>query len=95
MEVDMATKKTYISIDEDTRKQAEELFDNLGLSLSAAVSIFLKRALLERGIPFDVSEKLPDEETISAMDEVKQMEEHPEKYAGYRDIESLKRALGI
>ena len=91
----MATKKTYISIDEDTKRQAEELFDNIGLSLSAAVSIFFKRALLERGIPFEVSERLPNEETISAMDEVKQMEAHPENYKGYRDINSLRQALGV
>ena len=91
----MATKKTYISIDEDTKRQAEELFDNIGLSLSAAVSIFFKRALLERGIPFEVSERLPNEETISAMDEVKQMEAHPENYTGYRDINSLRQALGV
>lgn len=91
----MATKKTYISIDEDTKRQAEELFNNIGLSLSAAVSIFFKRALLERGIPFEVSERLPNEETISAMDEVKQMEAHPENYKGYRDINSLRQALGV
>ena len=91
----MATKKTYISIDEETKRQAEELFDNIGLSLSAAVSIFFKRALLERGIPFAVSERLSNEETISALEEVKQMDANPENYSGYRDINSLRQALGV
>lgn len=91
----MATKKTYISIDEETRRQAEELFENLGLSFSAAVSVFCKRALLERGIPFEISEKLPNDDTLSAMNEVDQMETHPENYKGYKDIDSLRKALGV
>ena len=34
----------------------DELFDNLGLSLSAAITIFIKQAIAHRGLPFPVCE---------------------------------------
>lgn len=41
-------------IDEQTKDSAEEIANNIGLSLSAAINIFLKRFVIEQGFPFDV-----------------------------------------
>ena len=41
----MATTNLCIRIDTETKKQAEELFSNLGMSVSTAFSIFVKQAL--------------------------------------------------
>ena len=41
-------------IDEQTKDSAEEIANNIGLSLSAAINIFLKRFVTEQGFPFDV-----------------------------------------
>ena len=43
-------------IDSDVKREADELFDNLGLSLSAAITIFIKQAIAHRGLPFAVCE---------------------------------------
>lgn len=43
-------------IDSDVKREADELFDNLGLSLSAAITIFIKQAISHRGLPFAVCE---------------------------------------
>ena len=43
-------------IDNDVKREADELFDNLGLSLSAAITIFIKQAISHRGLPFAVCE---------------------------------------
>ena len=43
-------------IDDKVKQDADELFDNLGVSLSAAITIFLKRAISRRGFPFPVVE---------------------------------------
>ena len=37
----MATAPTQIRIDADIKKQATELFSNLGLDMSSAVNLFL------------------------------------------------------
>lgn len=91
----MAKVSTNISIEADVKKQAQELFADLGLDLSTAINIFLKKALAEQGIPFEVSREVPNADTLSAMEEVKEMEAHPENYAGYKDIASLRKALGV
>ena len=43
-------------IDSDVKREADELFANLGLSLSAAITIFLRQAISHRGLPFAVCE---------------------------------------
>lgn len=43
-------------IDDRVKNEADELFDNLGLSLSAAITIFLKQAVARRGFPFPIVE---------------------------------------
>ena len=43
-----------IRIDEDLKNQATEVFDSLGIDLSTAVRMFLKKSVAMNGIPFDV-----------------------------------------
>ena len=91
----MAKVSTNITIDAEVKRQAQELFADLGMDLSTAINIYLKKALAEQGIPFEVTRRVSNQETLSAMEEVKQMEEHPENYTGYKDIDSLRKALGV
>lgn len=56
----MATTPTQIRIDEDLKKQAVELFGQLGIDMSSAVNMFLKQAVLHGGLPFSV--ELPKSE---------------------------------
>ncbi len=48
------TTPTQIRIEDETKKQAMEVLDGLGLNLSGAVNIFLKQVILQKGIPFEV-----------------------------------------
>lgn len=63
-EITMATKNINIRIEEDLKKQSEELFDDLGLSLSAAVKIFLKQSVRESGIPFEIKLNKDSEQAL-------------------------------
>lgn len=42
-------------MDDDLKKQAEALFEDLGLSISAAVTVFFKQSLRQGGIPFEIT----------------------------------------
>ena len=42
-----------VRIDDDLKLQATEILDAIGLDLSTAVRMFLKKVILERGLPFD------------------------------------------
>jgi DNA-damage-inducible protein J len=46
-----------IRIDDALKAQGEDLFRALGLSFSAAVSLFISQAVRVRGIPFAVTAK--------------------------------------
>ncbi|MBR3504621.1 MAG: type II toxin-antitoxin system RelB/DinJ family antitoxin [Clostridia bacterium] len=77
-------------IDEDIKKQAEALFDDLGMDLSTAFSIFLKQSIREQGIPFSVSKNTPNEVTLAAMDAAERGEDI---YGPYDSVENLMEAL--
>ncbi len=43
-----------IRVDEAVKKEAEALFDTLGLSVSGAINIFFRQAIREQAIPFAI-----------------------------------------
>ena len=52
----MATKVgTNLSLDPELKKESIELFSDLGLDLSTAVSIFLRQAIRVQGFPFVIT----------------------------------------
>lgn len=56
----MATKPTTtIRIDPDVKKHASEVFDEIGISMSAAINTFLKAVVREGNMPFDITKKSP------------------------------------
>jgi len=44
-----------IRIDDDLKEKADSLFDELGLNMTTAFTIFIKTAIRQQGIPFDLS----------------------------------------
>jgi len=44
-----------IRIDDDLKKSADTLFDELGLNMTTAFTMFVKAAVRQRGIPFEIS----------------------------------------
>ncbi len=51
----MATSIVQFRIDDDLKAQATEIYEKLGLDLSTALRIFLKRSVAVRGIPFSMT----------------------------------------
>lgn len=41
-------------IDDQLKSRAEEIAESIGIPLSSAINIFLRRFIAERGFPFDV-----------------------------------------
>ena len=79
----MAKTSTNISLDADLKKASQELYSDLGLDLSTAITIFLKQSLRVQGLPFAVSRDNPNAETAAAINEYYEMKAHPEKYKRY------------
>ena len=47
-------KPIHISVDEDLKEQAELLFNDLGLNMTSAINVFLRQAVNEQAIPFEI-----------------------------------------
>ena len=50
-----------IHVNDEVKKEAESIFKSLGLNMSVAMNLFLKKCINEKGIPFDL--KIPNKET--------------------------------
>ncbi len=90
----MASKSICIRTDEEVKKDAEELFDSMGMSLSTAVNVFLKQAIRVNGMPFELKGYTPNSITVDAIKEGERMVA-TEKGEQYSDMQSLKSALGL
>lgn len=66
----MKTVNVTLRIDDELKAQAEELFEDIGLSLNAACRMFLKKAVQEQRIPFELSR--PDRKTRKAIADAEQ-----------------------
>ena len=53
----MNNTNVTIRVDKDVKKQAEVLFNDLGLTLSSAINMFLHQAIAEQAIPFKPAKK--------------------------------------
>ena len=51
----MATTSITIRMDENLKKQAERLFEDMGLNMTAAFTIFTKAVVRQGKIPFEVA----------------------------------------
>ncbi len=78
-----------LRVDNDVKKDALDLFSGLGLSLSDAVNVFLKRAIVEGGFPFDVKKTPFEMRMDEATHEMEECEKHPENYTAYNSVDTM------
>ena len=90
----MSGTTTNISIRMDTelKAQAEALFNELGMNLSTAFNIFVRQAVREGRIPFEIRLERPNRETAAAMQEAERTARDPE-VKGYEDRDALFKDL--
>ena len=73
----MATTNLNIRIDKAIKDQAEEIFNELGLNMTTAVNMFLRTAIREHGIPFELKLEVPNDTTAAAIEEGRKMMKDP------------------
>jgi len=60
-----ATTNVSIRMDVDLKKHAEELFADLGLNMTVAMTMFLRQAVRRQGIPFEISRVSSDDVIVT------------------------------
>lgn len=82
-----------VQVDSKTKKEATIILNDLGLSMSAAINIFLRQVVKKDGLPFEVVNPKPNKKLQKALKEADNILKNPEKFTGYNDIEKLQGAL--
>lgn len=90
----MTTTNLNIRTEKAIKEQAEEIFNELGLNMTTAINIFLRTAIRERGIPFELKLDVPNETTAAAIEEGRKLLADPSA-PRYSSIDALKKALEV
>ena len=46
------TATINVRVDENVKREVEQLFDNMGMNISTAVNMFFRQCLMEEALPF-------------------------------------------
>ena len=84
----MSTIAKNFRIDSELNSQANALLEGLGLSMSQAISMFLRQVVLHRGLPFDVKYPESSGSLLEAIEEAKRLEADP-KTKRYTNMDEM------
>ena len=76
-------------IDPELKRGAEEVFKELGLTATQAITLFYKQVELERGLPFAV--RVPNDVTMAALEQARTCQE----LETFNTLDDLFEDLGI
>ena len=82
------TTNINIRVDKKLKNDAENLFNELGITMSSAINMFLKTAIREEGIPFIVNKNKINEDTLKALGEYRNMKDK-KKYKRYSSFSEI------
>jgi DNA-damage-inducible protein J len=76
-------------IEPEDKQEAEAILEQLGLTMSQAISIYIKQLILRRGLPFTVN--IPNQDTLDAIQESLK----PDNLTGFDNLDALFEDLEI
>ena len=89
----MSTSTFSVRVDSALKAEVEKCLSDMGMNMSTAINIYLRPIARGKAIPFIVtSAPMPNRETIEAIEEGERIAGDP-GVTGYKDMESLRRAL--
>lgn len=65
------TSMLHVRVDDETKAQATQALASMGMSVSDAVRLFLRRVVIDQSFPLEL--KVPNAETLAAMEESRAM----------------------
>lgn len=86
----MAQTSINIRMDDSLKKQFEGICSELGLSMSTAFTLFAKTMVRQQGLPFELTLRTPNAETLAAIQDVDQRRDLSGPFSS---ISALKEAL--
>ena len=81
-----------LKIDNETKKEFNEFCEEIGINMTTALNMFIKKVIREQRIPFELSLNKPNLETLMAIEEAKRIAKDSNVKI-YNSVEEVMRAL--
>ena len=89
----MSTSTFSVRVDSALKAEVENCLLDMGMNMSTAINIYLRQIVRQKAIPFIItSAPVLNKETLEAIEEGERIAHDP-NVPGYRDMESLRKAL--
>ncbi len=82
-----------VRVNDEIKKEVVPILNDLGLSLSEAINIYLHQIKLTNGIPFELKCSEFSDEMSEAVAEAEEMMKHPEDYKSYKNLAEIMEDL--
>ena len=82
-----------VRVNSKLKSESDQLFKSLGLNMSTAINIFLTKCVKTSSIPFTIEEEKPSNKLMKALEEANYIENHPNEFKGYNNIDELFEVL--
>lgn len=86
------TSVINVNVPIEVKEEANNIFNSLGLNMSTAINMFLKRTIYERGIPFEVKQQ-PSSDFLDTCKELYDMENGRIEFKKFNSISKLMEDL--
>ena len=67
----MSNIEVRLRVESELKKNAESVFQNMGMTMPEAIRIFLKQSVNSSGLPFRPHLNMPNKDTIQAFESVR------------------------
>ena len=81
-----------IRVNADTKKEFEAFCHDMGMSMTTAINLFMRKTIREYRIPFDISGDVPNQTTLEAIREVEEDLKNP-KLKSYQSVDEMMKDL--
>ena len=62
------TTNLSIRMDRDLKNEADQVFNSLGMNLTTAITVFVKQAVMQKKIPFEIALSTGENKNLSLQD---------------------------
>lgn len=87
------TSMIHIRVQPKIKQEVEEILNNLGMTTTEAVNIYLRQIILNGGLPFSVKIPKFSDEMLESIAEAEEMMKHPEKHKKYDSVDKFMEDL--
>ena len=85
----MAQGTLTIKLDNETKKEFNEFCEEIGINMTTAINMFIKKVIREQRIPFELSLNKPNLETLQAIQESEDILNGIKKVKSFNSVEEL------